>query len=146
MASNYASHCRLQPVIFQMAPHVRTSEDNALKCLLFFIFIYLFSFAPCLIVFKVITFYFISIVVVYFCVIFLVSPDIIIGEGNGNPLQDSCLENHTDRGSWLQSTGHKESDMTEWRTLSVQMPYFHIFIIMSLTHAHLFFSEVACIR
>ena len=22
------------------------------------------------------------------------------GEGNGNPLQDSCLENSTDRGSW----------------------------------------------
>ena len=22
------------------------------------------------------------------------------GEGNGNPLQDSCLENYTDRGAW----------------------------------------------
>ena len=22
------------------------------------------------------------------------------GEGNGNPLQDSCLENSTDRGAW----------------------------------------------
>ena len=22
------------------------------------------------------------------------------GEGNGNPLQDSCLENPTDRGAW----------------------------------------------
>ena len=29
-------------------------------------------------------------------------------EGNGNPLQDSCLENSMDR-----SRGHKESDMTE---------------------------------
>ena len=28
------------------------------------------------------------------------------GEGNGNPLQYSCLENPTDRGAWLlQSTG-----------------------------------------
>ena len=24
-----------------------------------------------------------------------------IGEGNGNPLQDSCLENHMDRRAWL---------------------------------------------
>ena len=27
------------------------------------------------------------------------------GEGNGNPLQYSCLENHTDRGAW-QATVH----------------------------------------
>ena len=31
-----------------------------------------------------------------------------LGEGNGNPLQYSCLENPTDGGQ-----GHKESDMTE---------------------------------
>ena len=36
-------------------------------------------------------------------------------EGNGNPLQYSCLENPTDRGAGrLQSMGHKESDTTEW--------------------------------
>ena len=37
-------------------------------------------------------------------------------EGNGNPLQYSCLENPTDGGAW-QATVHgvanKESDMTE---------------------------------
>ena len=36
------------------------------------------------------------------------------GEGNGNPLQYSCLENPMDRGAW-QTTGHrvtKESDTT----------------------------------
>ena len=27
------------------------------------------------------------------------------GEGNGNPLQYSCLENSMDRGAWLQSMG-----------------------------------------
>ena len=27
------------------------------------------------------------------------------GEGNGNPLQDSCLDNSTDRGAW-QDTVH----------------------------------------
>ena len=25
---------------------------------------------------------------------------VIIGEGNGNPLQNSCLENSIDRGTW----------------------------------------------
>ena len=36
------------------------------------------------------------------------------GEGNGNPLQYSCLENPTDRGAdGLQSMGLKGSDMTE---------------------------------
>ena len=27
------------------------------------------------------------------------------GEGNGNPLQYSCLKNSMDRGAWLQSVG-----------------------------------------
>ena len=36
------------------------------------------------------------------------------GEGNGNPLQYSCLESSMDRGTW-QATVHgvAESDMTE---------------------------------
>ena len=33
-------------------------------------------------------------------------------EGNGNPLQYSCLENPKDGGAWCP-WGHKESDMTE---------------------------------
>ena len=40
-------------------------------------------------------------------------------EGNGNPLQYSCLENSTDRGAWW-ATVHgviKKSDMTEQLTL-----------------------------
>ena len=36
------------------------------------------------------------------------------GEGNGNPLQHSCLGNPMNRGAWW-ARGHKESDMTEWR-------------------------------
>ena len=47
-------------------------------------------------------------------------------EGNGNPLQCSCLENPMDGGSWLWSTdyspwGRKESDTTErlnWNELN----------------------------
>ena len=37
------------------------------------------------------------------------------GEGNGSPLQYSCLENPMDRGAWwaTQSMELQESDMTE---------------------------------
>ena len=36
------------------------------------------------------------------------------GEGNGNPLQNSCLENPMDRGTrWAAVHGVKESDTTE---------------------------------
>ena len=37
------------------------------------------------------------------------------GEGNGNPLQYSCLENSMDRGAWqvYGPWGDKESNMTE---------------------------------
>ena len=47
------------------------------------------------------------------------------GEGNGNPLQYSCLENPMDRGAW-QATVHglsKESDTTE-RLLFTSLPVF----------------------
>ena len=39
---------------------------------------------------------------------------------NGNPLQNSCLENPVDRGSWrvgYSTWGHKELDTTDWLTL-----------------------------
>ena len=38
------------------------------------------------------------------------------GDGNGNPLQCSCLENPMDRGAWWATYslwGHKQSDITE---------------------------------
>ena len=40
------------------------------------------------------------------------------GEGNGNPLQYSCLQNPMDRGAWwgCSPCGHKELDMTEGLT------------------------------
>ena len=41
-------------------------------------------------------------------------------EGNGNPLQYSCLENSMNRGAWWASPwGGKESDMTEQLILSL---------------------------
>ena len=38
-----------------------------------------------------------------------------LGEGNGNPLQNSCLENSMDREAWQATIhgGHKESVMNE---------------------------------
>ena len=35
------------------------------------------------------------------------------GEGNGNPLQYSCLKNSMEESGRLQSMGRKESDTTE---------------------------------
>ena len=42
------------------------------------------------------------------------------GEGNGNPLQYSCLKNSMDRGGWwaAQSMGSQRADTTERLTLS----------------------------
>ena len=45
------------------------------------------------------------------------------GEGNGNPLQYSCLKNSVDRG--YSQWGHKELDMTEQLTLSQAHPHLH---------------------
>jgi len=43
------------------------------------------------------------------------------GEGNGYPLQCSCLENSMDKGDCnpigYSPWGHKELNMTEWLTL-----------------------------
>ena len=37
-----------------------------------------------------------------------------LGEGNGNPLQYSCMENSMDRAAWWTTVhGVAESDMTE---------------------------------
>ena len=43
------------------------------------------------------------------------------GEGNGNPLQYSCLENFMDRGAWWATRSpwdRKESDTTEQLSLT----------------------------
>ena len=47
------------------------------------------------------------------------------GEGNGNSLQYSCLENPMDRGAWwaVVQGGVKESNMTERLTLSLSLSY-----------------------
>ena len=48
------------------------------------------------------------------------------GEGNGNPLQYSCLKNPTDRGAWW-ATAHgvaKSQTQTERLTLSLSCKFF----------------------
>ena len=60
------------------------------------------------------------------------------GEGNGNPLQYSCLENSMDRGAWW-ITVHgvaKESDTTEQITLS------HLWSQSCLRHLEALLSDV----
>ena len=47
------------------------------------------------------------------------------GEGHGNPLQYSCLENPMDRGAWWATKSSKESDMTEGLTLSLSLTSVH---------------------
>ena len=41
------------------------------------------------------------------------------GEGNGYPLQYSCLGNPMDRGTWQATGGCKESETTDRLTLSL---------------------------
>ena len=42
------------------------------------------------------------------------------GEGNGNPLQYSCLENPTDRGAWWATVHGIEKSPTRLERLSMQ--------------------------
>ena len=57
------------------------------------------------------------------------------GEGNGNPLQYSCLENAMDRGAWLAPWGCKELDTTELlslMTIDSVMPSNHLIFLHPL--------------
>ena len=61
------------------------------------------------------------------------------GEGKGNPLQYSCLENSMDRGAWwLESMGPQTSDMTESLThvalLSIYLYYLSIIYIINISN------------
>ena len=64
------------------------------------------------------------------------------GEGNGNPLQYSCLENFMDRGAWRVACspwGGKESDTTNTFTFrSFYIPLYNIVIVQLLSHVWLF--------
>ena len=50
------------------------------------------------------------------------------GEGNGNPLQYSCLENPMDGGAWRATVhGVAESDTTEQLTHNMHLSFLHVF-------------------
>ena len=63
------------------------------------------------------------------------------GEGNGNPLQYSCMGNPMDRGAWRASPWDcKESDTTEQLTLSLHFPRILKFPgrFQGIVHGHIF--------
>ena len=49
------------------------------------------------------------------------------GEGNGNPLQSSCLENHMDRGAWWATVHGVAKSQTQLKLLSMYL--FFLFFI-----------------
>ena len=66
------------------------------------------------------------------------------GEGNGNPLQYPCPENSMDRGAltFYSPRRHKESDMTEWLTLSLFTFMYLLAIFLSSMEKCIFKSSI----
>jgi len=52
-------------------------------------------------------------------------PETSPGEGNGNPLQDSCLENPMDRGAWQATICGVTKSHTQLSTHTIQMRATH---------------------
>ena len=61
-----------------------------------------------------------------------------IGEGNGNPLQCSCLENPRDRGAWWAATSGVAQSRTRLKRLSSSIVSFVVQKLLSLNRFHLF--------
>ena len=51
-----------------------------------------------------------------------------IGEGNGNPLQCSCLENPRDWGAWWAAVYGVTQSQTRLKQLSLGQKYFEIYL------------------
>ena len=64
------------------------------------------------------------------------------GEGNGNPLQYSCLENAVDKGSLVgyRPWGPKELDTTE----QLKLPFFFFFSLTRVKREFTFFCTEYC--
>ena len=53
-----------------------------------------------------------------------------IGEGNGNPLQCSCLENPRDRGAWWAAIYGVAQSQTRLKRLSSSSSYSHFYLLL----------------
>ena len=60
------------------------------------------------------------------------------GEGNGNPLPYSCLENSMDRGAWW-ATVHELTKSQIWQTEQLMLMYINYvsYILNIITHTHI---------
>ena len=67
-----------------------------------------------------------------------------IGEGNGNPLQCSCLENPRDRGAWWAAVyGVTQSrTLLKWLSSSNSSRLIHIVFSLELKKIYIFFARV----
>ena len=52
------------------------------------------------------------------------------GEGNGNPLQYSCLENPMEGGAWWATAHRVAKSWTRLKQLSMQIRFYRIFLIL----------------
>ena len=59
------------------------------------------------------------------------------GEGNGNPLQHSCLENSMDRGAWQATVHGVKKSQTQLNTHASISTYIHIFATFCFVHSSL---------
>ena len=67
-----------------------------------------------------------------------------IGEGNGNPLQCSCLENPRDRGAWWAAVYGVAQSRTRLKRLSSSSIYTHTYIQWNTTQPQKDWNNVIC--
>ena len=67
-----------------------------------------------------------------------------IGEGNGNPLQCSCLENPRDRGAWWAAICGVTQSRTRLKRLSSSSIKISVFTLTFPWHTSAWFSSLVC--